>query len=211
MDDGLKQRLVGALVLVALAVIFLPSLFQRDTRIPIDTTSLIPVAPVVEPVTIDIAQKPEGFDPAPQPGQAYQPPVAVVESPSVVEPNTTDKQEVASNIAPLKPQSIAEPTPTAKPKVVKKALKPGLDSKGIPRAWVVQVASFKASARAKAFNDKLLAKGYRAYIRTLNTQKGTVSRVFVGPVVDQKQATALKKKLDKAYSLNALVLKFTAK
>ena len=33
LDKGLKQRIVGALVLVALAVIFLPMLFSREDEL----------------------------------------------------------------------------------------------------------------------------------------------------------------------------------
>ena len=61
MDEKLKQRLVGAMVLMALAVIFLPSLFQQDERQKIDTTSQIPPAPVFEPVIIPKPVKPEGI------------------------------------------------------------------------------------------------------------------------------------------------------
>ena len=51
-DDGLKQRLIGAVVLLALGVIFLPVLFDRDRIEPIDQETLIPEAPEV--VTVDI-------------------------------------------------------------------------------------------------------------------------------------------------------------
>ncbi len=50
MDDGLKQRLVGAVVVCAVAVILLPGLFQRTERRVIDRTSMIPPRPAVEPV-----------------------------------------------------------------------------------------------------------------------------------------------------------------
>jgi DedD protein len=45
LDDRLKQRLVGALVLVVLAIIFLPVLFDREPIEPLDTQTQIPPAP----------------------------------------------------------------------------------------------------------------------------------------------------------------------
>ena len=49
------------MVLMALAVIFLPSLFHRDERQQIDTVTQIPPSPVFEPVTIPKPVKPEGI------------------------------------------------------------------------------------------------------------------------------------------------------
>ncbi len=59
MDDGLKQRLVGAGVLCAVAVILLPSFFQRTERRVLDRTTLIPSKPEVAPVAVVEAEPPE--------------------------------------------------------------------------------------------------------------------------------------------------------
>lgn len=47
MDDGLKQRLVGAIVLVALAVIFIPMIFNDAKLGPEDIRVAIPPRPEV--------------------------------------------------------------------------------------------------------------------------------------------------------------------
>jgi DedD protein len=59
-DEHLKQRLVGASVLIALAVIFLPSFFQKAERVEINTRSHIPEAPSIEPIVINKPIKPAG-------------------------------------------------------------------------------------------------------------------------------------------------------
>ena len=70
LDKGLLQRMVGALVLIAIAVIFVPMLFNRqdDLRhVTVDAPS-IPPAPVVadiqmQPVEVPEAKSaPEGFE-----------------------------------------------------------------------------------------------------------------------------------------------------
>ncbi|MBC6906914.1 succinate dehydrogenase [Saccharophagus sp. K07] len=73
LDDGLKQRVVGALVLLALAVIFLPVLFDRDPIAPVDRTSQIPPSPQV--VTIEVGQPtiPREIPTAPEPELMYVP------------------------------------------------------------------------------------------------------------------------------------------
>lgn len=75
MDDGLKQRLVGAAVLIALLVIFLPVLFDRNRVQPVDTTSQIPPMPSVQAKPIAAPQAPviEEADQAPPPDKQFIP------------------------------------------------------------------------------------------------------------------------------------------
>ena len=174
MDNGLKQRLVGALVLTAIAVIFLPSLFTREERVVVDTTSLIPPAPDLKPVVISKPIRPEAITPAPTPEQAFQPTEEAL-------PSSSDTE-------------IAE--------------SPGLDATGLPKAWTVQIASFMEPARAEKLQDKLLADDYRAYSRTLKTDKGEITRVFIGPQISRQSALEVKNKIDQELSVNSLVLKF---
>lgn len=58
MNTGLRQRVVGALVLVALGVVFLPALLDLGGSYQVDTTSRIPPAPIIEPVQIARASNP---------------------------------------------------------------------------------------------------------------------------------------------------------
>lgn len=73
LDDGLKQRVVGALVLLALAVIFLPALFDRDPMVPVDRESQIPIAPEVIHVEIGAPEPLEDIASAPEPDLMYVP------------------------------------------------------------------------------------------------------------------------------------------
>lgn len=58
MDDGLKQRLVGAIVLVALAVIFIPMIFDDAKLEPEDIRVTIPPRPAMPPVKITQPEPP---------------------------------------------------------------------------------------------------------------------------------------------------------
>lgn len=73
LDDGLKQRVVGALVLLALAVIFLPVLFDRDPIVPVDRETQIPTAPEMVHVEIEEPDVPDDIDSAPEPETMYVP------------------------------------------------------------------------------------------------------------------------------------------
>ncbi len=87
-DDGLKQRLIGAVVLLALAVIFLPALFNREHLEPINSTTEIPPEPKIKTVSIDPPTRPNNIDLAPEPEVMYVPKDATSNKPSV-----SDKSE----------------------------------------------------------------------------------------------------------------------
>ncbi len=188
MDENVKQRVVGALVLVALAVIFLPSLFQKDEWVDIDTASQIPPAPIaLDPVIIEAPTKPV-LNQVPPPEKLFQP--QVVDAPPVAEPAPSDKAQSA--------EMLSE-TPAEKPR---------LNSAGVPVSWVVQVASFKSDASAKALTDKLGESGFSAYTQSISTDKGLFYRVFVGPFIDEQLARDAQKAIDTKYQLKSRILRF---
>ena len=193
MDDGLKQRLVGAVVLAALAVIFLPSLFDQDNRRRVSTTSKIPPVKSVVPATFKAPIRVEGISPAVSPDEMYQ---------------LVDEAEAAKPELGAKPELSAKPKSAISKPVSKLVPKPSLNQQGVPKAWVIQVASFKTEGRAKVLRDKLIAQDYKAYIRSLNTSKGPVSRVLVGPKIDQREAQKVKTQLDRALKVDTLIKRF---
>jgi len=78
MDDGIKQRLIGALVLVALMVIFLPMLFSNGDLEPAEVLVDIPKKPPIptfeisEPVKPSEQRQAEKAQPKPKPQQTLQ-------------------------------------------------------------------------------------------------------------------------------------------
>lgn len=167
MDDGLKQRLVGALVLVAVGVIFLPSLLSQESR-RIDTTTQIPVAPPTPSVRIEVPPEPVVDQPLAEPEAMYQ---------LIDEADTVPEES-------------------------------GLDEAGIPKGWVVQVASFDSKDKAEALRDRLLADGYKAFIRAVELRKGQAVRVFVGPKLDKQAAITLKQELDSSLKVESILKPF---
>ncbi len=233
MEEGLKQRLVGAGVIAALAVIFLPALFDRDERVELDTTSQIPPAPIVEPVNISKPSKPEGIK-VPPADKLFQP---LVEEQADIDKQEKDQQEIAkvdnkenteaSSSVPLespvekdkvkntekdtkKDTPITEPAKetVSKTESKPKPSSPALNQEGVPRGWVVQAASFKSSESADKFTQTLIKASYKAYSQSVSTEKGTFYRVFVGPYIDEAKAITAKETIDKAYKLRSRVLRF---
>lgn len=180
MDNGLKQRLIGALVLLAVGVIFLPVLFEPDHRRTLDRTSQIPPALTLK--SIQVAE-----------------PIRNAEIESVkpaAEMYVLKEERPAQSVAPIA-DSSGSPN---------RAI---LDSKGVVKAWFVQVVSYETVERANRLKDQLLAEGYPAMVRSVTTSKGVKHRVYVGPNLDHKEAEKIKQKLDSSLKVKAIVLSFT--
>lgn len=72
LSENVKQRIVGASVLVALALVLFAVLFDFSDAPRVDTTSRIPPKPEIAPVEVPEPVRPENIDPAPAPEEAYQ-------------------------------------------------------------------------------------------------------------------------------------------
>ncbi|GLX90508.1 cell division protein [Pseudomonas weihenstephanensis] len=202
LDKAYKQRMVGALVLVALAVIFLPMLFsrqdeQRQIQVDAPTAPQVPVLPQVqvEPVAVPqpqvIAQEPMPVEeevatpPAPTP-VPVTPAVAKPPAPAPKAPAVTPAQTVAQ--APAKLDTTQK----------------RIDANGLPISWSVQLVSLSNRASADNLQKTLRNQGYNAYVRT----SGGMNRVFVGPLLERAEADRLRDLLGKQQNLKGFVVRF---
>lgn len=226
MKDALKQRLVGAVVLAALAVIFLPGFFREQKAPDVDIATQIPPQPGVPHVDFEVPQPDADIQPAPDPetmflsaedesgaeqspvpGQNPEPdfpnqgpsaeslPKSELPVPGVVG-SSVDTQDTAS-----KTPEPSTPAPESVPDLP-------LGADGIPAAWVVQVASLGNLQAATKLRDELQTEGHKAYVRTVTTPNGKVTRVFIGPKLDKAEALAIKAKVDQRLKIKSLVRRF---
>ncbi|AWF80606.1 hypothetical protein BTJ40_07165 [Microbulbifer sp. A4B17] len=202
LNDGFKQRIVGALVLAALAVIFLPSLLDREAAGNISETSLIPAEPDIRPIEIAEPQPVADALPAPAPGDAFQP--------DLPENFSNPKAPVAATDEEAQSGGTKVDEPAENQAAPKKGASPLVDAYGLPVAWVVQVASYRDESNADKLRLRLMDEGYSAYTRSIDTDKGRLVRVFVGPKVNKADAQQLKKELDALLKAQTLVLQFKA-
>ena len=102
MNDGLKQRVVGAIVLIVLAVIVLPMLFDFSGERHIDRTSRIPEQPQIDPVAFEEPKRPDNIQFPKPPDRIYQ----LEESRAEVE--EAEEATVAESSAEPEPETEAE-------------------------------------------------------------------------------------------------------
>lgn len=219
LDKAYKQRMVGALVLVALAVIFLPMLFSRqdEQRQVTVQAPAAPQAPSVPPVQVEPVAVPE--------------PQALPQEPVPSDDDIAEQEEPSAPIAATAPVAPAPvPTPAAKPAapapapVTVPASKPTtapsqpigaapskpdttqsrVDANGLSVSWSVQLASLSSRASAENLQKTLRSQGYNAYIRTADGK----NRVFVGPLIERAEADRLRDVINRQQNLKGFVVRF---
>ena len=200
LDKGLLQRMVGALVLIAIAVIFVPMLFNRqdDLRhVTVDAPS-IPAAPVVAEIemeSVDVPEPqsvPEGFEIIEEGAEPDAAPPAVASAPAPIEPVAPTASAPAT---PEQPAPAKTEPPVAEPR---------LDNNNLPVSWSIQLASLSNRASAESLQQTLRSQGYNAYIRTADG----MNRVFVGPLVERSEANRLRDVLQRLQKLDGFVVRF---
>ena len=201
MNVQVKQRLVGASVLVSLAVIFIPILLPgggsdstaiRGSNVPpvpdyrFPPTPEPPAAPArAEAPSVPVDEPAEDEPPAAEPASA------------VAETKVESKTEIKTEV---KPAAAPKPQHTPKPTVADTVPKTTQ-----AEAWVVQVGSFSSNDNAKALRDKLRKLGYTSFVEAVKGQDGMVYRVRVGPELTRKSAEQLSQRLSKDAEVKGLV------
>ena len=215
----LKQRVIGALVLLALIIIFVPMLFNRqdDARKVAVEAPPQPAAPTVPATEVQPVQTPEAppvvvvpDEPAKPLGKPQTPIAGTAgQAPTQNAPVTTApaQQQPAAPVAkaPAAPAPVASapavpaatPAPAAKPDS-------RLGAANLPNSWSVQLASLSSRPSADALQAKLRSQGYNAYVRTADG----MNRVFVGPVIERSEADRLRDQLNKQNGVKGFVVRF---
>ena len=202
LDKVFKQRMVGALVLVALAVIFLPMLFSRQDeqrQIQVDAPTA-PEMPVMAPVQVEPVVVPEPQVIAEEPAPPEQEVVAApITAPAPVAPVVAKPPVVAPKPPAVTPAQTVAQAPAKLDTTQKR-----VDPNGLPISWSVQLVSLSNRASADNLQKTLRNQGYNAYVRS----SGGMNRVFVGPLLERAEADRLRDLLGKQQNLKGFVVRF---
>jgi cell division septation protein DedD len=202
MDSTLKQRLIGAAVLAALAVIFLPMLLKGpDVREPdaAEVPLSMPASPGQDYETRELPlTAPEGETPpggvlgmAPAPDGAS----TAIPMPDAKAVAVDASVPVATDAAAPSTESAA---PTPAPAIPAAATKPVSTTPAVelPTAsvgagnYVVSIGSFGNLANANSLAAKLRAAGLPVTADRVTIATGAAMRLRVGPYVDRASAEA---------------------
>lgn len=212
-DFNPRHRIVGAVVLVALAVIFLPMLLS-DRPPETGDGSVVPGGPAPETRIV--------VTPVPPPGDKATsiPKLAVSEKAPEktsnaaktivvpVEPTTEVPATAKARAIPDIRQPEAKPAPETKPiSESKKSIAAAKPATSIEKGWLVQVGAFSQLENARRLHEKLSQKGYAAILDPPNPQKGKTVRVEVGPYKDATAAKAAQARIQSEFGIKGVVRK----
>lgn len=209
MNDILKQRLVGALILIALGVVFWPIIFVQQEEQVATQQQGIPPPPAVSMEAIDIPDlaglrgSPElatdldggelqgseaGSLPDEQAGQAS-------ESAALVGGDSAHQSADGDGDVPQLTRSEA-PQQLA------------MDTDGVPLAWTLQVATVSSNEKAETLRRRLLEMNQKAYITEVSSGARTLYRVCVGPKLERAELEKLQPGINAEFGVTTMVVRY---
>ncbi len=195
MDSALKQRLLGAAVLIGLAIIFVPMFLSNSPQQPDSTTLNLDIPPPAEH-KFETRTLPVASPTAPAPASATDDPNKIVTVDTNATPKVDAHPEDQTSTPPPAPVAIAstpKPTPPAPPKPAVTDTPPMVASSGGRFAVNLGIYADQGHANALVANVKKL--GFPAYVESTDYQGKSAMRVRVGPFADRAAAEAARLKI----------------
>lgn len=204
-----NRRLLGASVLLLIAIITVPMFLEReppalpdnvDVRIPpVEGTKFEPKFSDGKKTAEKSAEIPAITEPTGS--QAGVSPVQAAPAAANV-PLATDSPKAAAvaALAPVAPKVEApKPTPKAAETVAEKTVtNAATAAERKPGQLVIQVIAVRDAAVAKQMHDRAKSLKFPAYTEKIDVTNGTVTRVRVGPFATKQQAESARAKLAQA-------------
>ncbi len=185
MERALKERIIGAAVLVLVVVLVVPVFLDGPPGEGEIVTKHQPLPGQADHENRTIVLERDRTEPVPSNGssessrQASEPKQVVVQAESRPEPVVTEPAK--SKPTPKEP-AAEKPAATA-------------SSTGM---WAVQLGSFGDQANAERLAADLRKQGFAAFLSQLSTSSGQLHRVRIGPQKDRESAEAMAERLGKA-------------
>lgn len=160
MTTAFQNRLVGTIIVVALAVIFLPEILDGEKQRTQDRFASFPKPPPIP------ALSPAKSFPVQEVEEAVTRQVEIVDEQALDESGSIEiPPEQTVNASNRQEQQPPVPEPAAQ----------------LNAGWVVQLGSFRHKKNVRDLLDKLEQAGYRTFTRPIETSSGRLTKVFVGP------------------------------
>jgi len=193
MERALKERIIGAAVLVLFVVLVVPVFLDG----PPDATEMVSESVLLpgqqDQKTQTVVLDRNRTEPVPAANNSTEDEAApAVKAP---QPKATPPEPQEAKEKPAAVEKKSEPTP----KVV--APKPSPAVKTRPASttgmWAVQLGSFSNKDNAEKLAADLRKQGYAAFLSQLTTDSARLHRVRIGPQKDRQSAEAMASRLAK--------------
>ena len=186
MDRALKERIIGAAVLVVFVVLVVPVFLDGPPQSGEIVSERVPLpGQAAEGETRTVVLDRDRDEPVPVPAPVTEP---EAEQAQPVKPESKPEPE---------PETRAEPEP--KPEPAKPAAQQPAPAGESPTGmWAVQLGSFGNQQNAERLAADLRKQGFAAFLSQLSTGSGELHRVRIGPQKDRESAEAMAERLAKA-------------
>jgi DedD protein len=185
LDQNLKQRLVGAAVLITLAVVVIPLLLRGPAELSPNEEGahgrkrLSPADTATKPSLVESRER-------------------VLEQEHAALPSSVEQKRA--------PSASRKSTPPAPAKVPEVRAHSVTIPAGKEAGWLVQIGSFTQQDNARRMRDKAGSLGYSAFIAPLTEGTKTIYRVQVGPETEAERAKKLKQELEHRLQVKAFLI-----
>lgn len=189
-----KQRLVGFMVLGALAIVFWPIVFVPPEP---EQDLVLPVFEMPERPNIVMSKKQEPM--LDRVDRSLLP---------VIDRATRPKKAEVVDEATANPESdliAADNAPSGQRASRQRA---EFDDQGLPVSWELQVATFSVEMRAEEIAEQLRKKGHKAYVSPVTIGAQQLFRVRIGPNLQQQRLIEIQPDIDVYFGVESEIIKF---
>jgi len=184
MERALKERIIGAVVLVVFVVLVVPIFLDGppDDAEIVSERVMLPGQEDQKTQTVVLDR--DRTEPVPAPKTDSPPP----EQPKREEPQIKVTQDESP--PPNTPEPVVEPVREATPSPSTE--QPAASTTGM---WAVQLGSFSNKDNAERLAASLRKQGYAAFLSDVSTANGQMHRVRIGPQKDRESAEQMAARL----------------
>lgn len=190
-SNPLQNRLVGTVIVVALAVIVLPDLFGNAGQVQQDEFQITPLSPVV-----DSQMKSPNF-PAD---------FAVMDTTAGTNVVVPIQDEVGAHLHLDEGFSVPDLAPTLD--LGRETVIESTSTKATGERWVIQLGAFRNYATVETLLAQLREAGFSADSRELRRPEGRLHLLLVGPDLSEKKLANQLKPLKELTNLDGKVVPY---
>lgn len=211
MDERVKHRLMGLIVILSIAAIFIPAIMKKSNQRFEESISISvrlpakpkpPVVAVPERKALFQSVKATQVEVPPLAAEPERPQMAkaepILQKPVVAKP----KESVLAKSMLAKMELAHAPKPALNAKKPTKPL-----SSSPKEVYAVQLASFTQQSNAESLVIRLRQKGYKASYTKFSGKQGEYYKVVVGELAQRGEAVHLQKKLADNMQLNGFIVR----
>jgi len=195
----LTQRIVGAIVLLSLAIIFIPLLLETD-RIDPGNINRSPIPEVPSEISTIVFQLNEETGKFEGQGETVYDKFAdevenkiksSAQEKEIISIEVTPKIDSADKQQETIAQTIASDTPDSKKR----------------HTWMLQLASFKEKNNAIDLRNKLRKMKYVTHVDKIKQNQQSIWRVRIGPDISREKMEKIQQNLEKELGLKGLIIR----